>query len=429
MRQFTTRGKREGLSIQATAVTKGSFAACAISCGVAFTPERARLGCPVLRKAPAPGIYFLRENTIPPTSVKKPHVHSLKFIGKRSLLGIVIRGILIVFALAGMHHFLRMAVTPPTLSTLYPVWLGSRELLVHGRNPYAPEVNREIQTAFYGAPLDPGDHLGKECCFAYPVYVSFLLAPGVRSEFFGVQSAALVFLIAVTAISVVCWHVVTRRETRQLVFVIPLVLISPPVMQGLDLRQPALLVAALLSVAAALVDRGRFALAGVALALATIKPQMCLLPIAWMLLWAIHGWAVQGWAARKNLVVGFAGSMAALIGGGELLLPGWIADFVAQLRVYRHFAGASVLEILYGRGIGLGLGVALVSGLLLLMWRRKSAQDFMPTLALVLAVEVFFVPGLKSLLNLVLLIPGIFLLLTKYPVKIATGRTNFEAGS
>jgi len=44
----------------------------------------------------------------------------------------------------------------------------------------------------------------------------------------------------------------------------------------------------------------------------------------------------------------------------------------------------------------------------------------MPTLALVLAVEVLFVPGLKSLLNLVLLIPGIFILLFRDPAIVKT---------
>jgi hypothetical protein len=133
-------------------------------------------------------------------------------------------------------------------------------------------------------------------------------------------------------------------------------------------------------------------------------------------------WAVNGWAARKNVVIGFASAMAFLVGVGEFLLPGWISDFLAQLRFYRHFAGASIPELMYGREIGLGLSAVLVLALLMLMWRRRAAPDFMPTLAFVLAIEVFIMPGLKSLLNLVLLLPGVFILLSKYPV-MATRRT------
>src|SRR5271154_1054272 len=38
------------------------------------------------------------------------------------------------------------------LSDLYPRWVGARELLLHGRDPYSSEVTREIQIGFYGRP-------------------------------------------------------------------------------------------------------------------------------------------------------------------------------------------------------------------------------------------------------------------------------------
>jgi hypothetical protein len=329
-----------------------------------------------------------------------------------SIVGGVIRAFLIVFALAGVPHLLRIVSKPPSLNDLYPVWRGSRELLVHGRNPYSPEVSREIQIAFYGADLGPGSRPDQQCCFAYPVYVSFLFAPTVKSDFSRLQLPALLFLTVLTAVSIICWHAVTRRAAGELVFIVPLVLISPPVMQGLELRQSGMLVAALLSGAAILAERRHFTLSGMTLALATIKPQMCILPIAWMLLWAVNDWRT-----RRNLAIGFGVTMALLVGGGEVLLPGWISDFIAQLRLYREFAGASMLELLYGRAIGLTLTAIFIFVLLVVMWRKRAVSDFIPMLAIVLAMEIVIVPGLKSLLNLVLLIPGIFILLSKYPLS------------
>src|SRR5258708_24266218 len=44
------------------------------------------------------------------------------------------------------------------LSDLYPRWLGARELLLHGRDPYSAEVTREIQAGFYGRALYPSLH-------------------------------------------------------------------------------------------------------------------------------------------------------------------------------------------------------------------------------------------------------------------------------
>src|SRR5439155_6512425 len=65
------------------------------------------------------------------------------------------------------------------LSDLYPRWVGTRELLFHGKDPYSSEVTRQIQTGYYGRPLDPSrpDDPRDEQRFAYPVYVVFYLAP------------------------------------------------------------------------------------------------------------------------------------------------------------------------------------------------------------------------------------------------------------
>src|ERR1051326_5448171 len=77
------------------------------------------------------------------------------------------------------------------LSDLYPRWLGARELLLRGRNPYSAEITREIQQGYYGRALDPAraedpkDQQG----FAYPAYVVFLLAPASGLPFEEVQIA------------------------------------------------------------------------------------------------------------------------------------------------------------------------------------------------------------------------------------------------
>ncbi len=68
------------------------------------------------------------------------------------------------------------------LSDLYPRWLGARELLLHGRDPYSAEVTREIQIGYYGEVLDGSrpDSPKDQQRFAYPVYVVFLLAPVIK---------------------------------------------------------------------------------------------------------------------------------------------------------------------------------------------------------------------------------------------------------
>src|SRR5205085_10510246 len=79
------------------------------------------------------------------------------------------------------------------LSDLYPRWLGARELLLRGRDPYREDITREIQTGYYGRPIDPtrpNDPKDQQA-FAYPLYVVWLLAPTIALPFPLVQTAFL----------------------------------------------------------------------------------------------------------------------------------------------------------------------------------------------------------------------------------------------
>ena len=125
------------------------------------------------------------------------------------------------------------------LSDLYPRWLGSRELLLHHRDPYADDVTREIQAGYYGRPLDvarAGDPRDEER-FAYPVYVAFLLAPTVSLPFPAVRDAFRWLLGMVTVASILLWLRVLRWRPSPNGFAILLLLTlgSYCTVQGLSL--------------------------------------------------------------------------------------------------------------------------------------------------------------------------------------------------
>ena len=65
------------------------------------------------------------------------------------------------------------------LSDLYPRWLGTKELLLRGRDPYSAEITADIQKGFYGRLLNPADpdDITDEERLAYPLFIIFLLAP------------------------------------------------------------------------------------------------------------------------------------------------------------------------------------------------------------------------------------------------------------
>jgi hypothetical protein len=312
------------------------------------------------------------------------------------------------------------------LSDLYPRWLGSRELLLHGRDPYASDITREIQTGYYGRPIDPTlpndpkDQQG----FAYPVYVAFLLAPTVRLPFPLVQRGFFFLLVALTAYSVLMWFqsVGWRVSKSTILFWVVLTLGCFPAIQGVKLQQLTLLVAGLLAAAFSALAAGHLLAAGILLALASIKPQLVALPTAALVIWSLGAWR-----ERQRLVWSFGAVMSLMIVGGEILLPGWIGKFrIASAEYLRYTGGGrSVLDVeltpVWGRLVSLGL----VCTLLYFAWKLRRAParsvDFAWLVALTMATTLAVIPMFAPY-NQVLLLPALMVLVRYIRLLWESGR-------
>ena len=299
------------------------------------------------------------------------------------------------------------------MGDLYSPWMGTRELLLRGRNPYGPEVSHEIQMAFYGHVIDQryeelGVNVINEQRFVYPVYVVFLLAPTVCLDFPKLQVWAVVIFATLTAIGVLLWIDVLRwRPPKALIATIILfILSSPQIMQGLRLLQLGLVVGFLLAVSAWCIARNHLAIAGVALALSTIKPQMVIFPMVWLLLWG-----VSAWPRRWPLLAGFGTTLVALAGLGELILPGWPRLFVDGLVAYRKYVTTlpSLLCTALGNWVGVAMSGIVVVGLLAFAWRNRQADavssEFMQVLAASFLGAVLVLP-LYPFNQVLLLLPA-----------------------
>ena len=300
------------------------------------------------------------------------------------------------------------------LSDLYPVWLGSRELLVDRKNPYGREVAREIQAGYYGRPLDPlrkQDPTNQQA-FVYPVYVAFLLAPTVRLPFREVETCSRWLLAVATVLSVFLWlrFLGWRPDWATNAALVLLVLGSFAAVQGIRLEQLSLLVAALMAGALAFLASGHLVPSGILLALAMIKPQLALPLAAWLLLWSLGDWR-----SRARFSVSFLVSTAVLVLGGEYLLPGWIAKFREGASAYLDYAaGGSLLEEMLAHRAGIAVACLIAIALALLCWRQRHVTPaeprFREIVCLVLAVTVIVIPMFPPHYQL-LLVPGALLLL------------------
>ncbi len=221
----------------------------------------------------------------------------------------------------------------PHFSDLYAPWWAAHELFLRGRSPYRPEVAHEIQAVIYGAPRMagyPGDDSALAGGFAYPLYAASLLWPTVRMSFPAVEK--MFFCVSVLAVlaSLACWLRALRFHPPpvQWLTIAFLVFGSFPVLQGLKLENLSLIAAALLAVTMVLLSTDHLILAGLFMAASTFKPQFTIVLIPWLVCWIS-----SDWRRRRALAWSFLATMLLLIGGSELLMPGWIGDF---LRIVGH---------------------------------------------------------------------------------------------
>jgi hypothetical protein len=303
------------------------------------------------------------------------------------------------------------------ISDLYSPWVGTRELLLHHRNPYGTEVSHEIQAVYYGHAIDqtytkPGVEIVDEQRFAYPIYEMFLTAPLVYTDFRNVQRwapLALGFLVALTVffcLGILHW----RPRWEVIVAMILFTLSSPQIVQGLRLEQLAIVEVFLLVLAAWCVGRNNLASAGALLALFTIKPQMAILPLCWFAIWA-----AGDWSKRWRLAASFGATLAGLIAAGELLLPGWIGYFLAGLSAYRRYSlPTSFLRIALGDLPGEVVGGLVVVVILAYAWRNRKtmghSRHFVFILAIFLMGTMLSFPLFRLFNQILLILPAVLLL-------------------
>jgi hypothetical protein len=310
------------------------------------------------------------------------------------------------------------------LSDLYPRWIGARELLLNGRDPYSAEVAREIQTGYYGRPLDPSrpDDPRDQAGFAYPVYVVFCLAPTIRLPFAIVEKGFFWLLVILTSASTLIWLRVVRWSPPSWaqIGLVALTLGSLAVMQGLKLQQMSLLVAGLMAIAIVLLAADYSVAAGFLLAVATIKPQLVALLLFWLVLWT-----VTDWRRRYRLATSFLTTMAILLAASEWYLPHWIPRFWQAVREYQRYTGAiSLLDSLIGAPWSWALEVLAFAAMLGACYRERgqaaNTRAFAFIISLVLATTVLLVP-MSAPYNQVLLIPALLVL-------VGERRTIWQAG-
>lgn len=311
-------------------------------------------------------------------------------------------------------HIVDTRYMPASHSDLLPRWVGARAAL-HGENPYSGNVLRQIQIAYYGRPLTAADHVSPQAFF-YPATIIPLLAPLAALSWPAARLAFLLVMCPLLAWSFwLCMRAIGLPRSRLgRGIVLLFACFSWPVIWGLRQQQPGLPVMVAIFLAFALLSRRRQTLPGILLALATIKPQLVLPLLLWLLMWAVSRYM---W----RLIASFAGTLALLLAATGVMVPGWFGAWRAQMRAYTGITHTSLpLEWTLGHWGGLGITVLLAGACALVLWRLRRCEPESPqfglAVSLVLALTVLLVLADPSMIyNNILLLPACLILIFTKP--------------
>jgi Glycosyltransferase family 87 len=340
---------------------------------------------------------------------------------------------LAVFAAAGMVYFHLEIFIPRAIEVravrglasgysfgadFYPVWLTSREAMVHHRDPYSQEMTRQIQIGLFGCPVEvcSPSHPVDDRAFVHPAFTDVLIWPLAMLPF----SIARIFLVPVlavlTATSIVLWlrGLRLRAAPAAVAAFMILTLSSYPALEGLFAEQLGLIVGFLLAASIAAFVAKRSVLSGSLLALTLIKPQMMVLVAAFLLLQSC-----AHWQARWPFVAGFFVIAGLLMASSLTIWPRWIPEWLQAIHHYSHYSPAPLVVHVLGRSIGPLVGPWLVAGLLVgalvLAWRTRKAEpgsrEFSLTICLLLTITVVALLFGQAVYDHVILLPAVMVVL------------------
>jgi hypothetical protein len=285
-------------------------------------------------------------------------------------------------------------------------WMGARFVL-KGIQPYDDRVALETQNWIYGHAADPdrGEDLSR---FAYPLYAMIIFGLFGFFDFTTARALWMTVLevgtiaFAVLAAAIAGWEGQRGKTMVWILFSLFGYFGFRAVING----NPVVLVSLFLASALFLMEKGFALPAGILLAFATIKPQVVIFPILWIILWCLF-------QKRFAILVYFGAALAFLVGVCMVFVPNWVFLNIREILAYTAYTEpgnpAAVFELWFGeagRIAGWIFSLVLLAGLvwIWLVNRRGSYRKFLVLMGITIGAApllgIPFDPGNEYLLLL-----------------------------
>jgi hypothetical protein len=321
--------------------------------------------------------------------------------------------ILIILIVIGLFIFGNIQYTRknPGGNDFLVHWVGTQSFVKDGFSPYSDNVALQIQNLVYGRPALQGEH---ELRVAYPFYSIFLFLPFSLVEDFSIARALWMTLLefAIIFSTILVIKIVNWKPNFLFTFLI--IIFSLFWYHGLrsiiNGNAVILILFFVIMVLYAILNK-QDELAGIFLAFVTIKPQVVLAFIIFIIIWTFVN-------RRYKIFFWFVATFIGLFVLGLFLMPNWPLEFIREILRYPGYnppgtPASALFELLPGIGRQLGLILSVISGIFLLVeWYlgRSSRQlkfIWVSSLTLVLGqwINIQTDPG-----NFVIMFPAIILI-------------------
>ncbi len=290
-------------------------------------------------------------------------------------------------------------------------WIAMREFIFHGKSPYSEEVSVKIQHAIYGRAALPGEN---QYLDVYPLYASLVtFTPFALIGDFTLARALwmTVLELAILASTLLIWRILRWKPKPALAAaVIFFALTWYFAVRAIVHGNAIALVLFWLSLSLYALWADLDGWAGVALVFATVKPNVALLPVIFLLLWTASHRRWRFWR-------GFFVTLGVLLAFSLWLLPSWPLENLRNILAYPSYnppasPQATLAEAMPGIGAKLGWALVGIVWLLLLAewaaaWKRPfrhALWTFSATLLFSIWSGIQTAPGNQLILWISLLV-------------------------
>jgi hypothetical protein len=254
-------------------------------------------------------------------------------------------------------------------------WVGTRGFITNGTSPYSDQAALNIQTMVYGRAAKVGEH---QLRVAYPLYSILLFLPFALIKDYVMARAFWMAVLEVALIGLAFLSLRLVRWKPKPIILGIFILFSVfwyHAFRPLILGNAVILIAVAIVAVVLAIRSKQDELAGVLLAFSTIKPQVVILFIGYIVFWSIfkRRWKILAWLAI---------TLAILTGIGILLIPDWIVQNLREILRYPGYnppgtVSAALAALMPNIGKRLGFIIPILVGLVTLVeWIISLKSDF-----------------------------------------------------